>query len=89
LSAGQSTGGINAALGTLPAPPPAFTPPTAKPQVVPPRKRKCRRGFRQKRIKGKVRCVKVRKRHHRKGGKSRRLAVPSTYTRVAAHRFAR
>lgn len=79
LSTGQSMGGINAMLGTLPAPPPAFAPPpAAKPPVVAPRKRKCRRGFRKKRIKGKVRCVKVRKkRHHRRGGKSKRLAVPA------------
>jgi hypothetical protein len=89
LSAGQSTGGINAALGTLPVSPPAFTPPAAKPPFVPPRKRKCRRGFRKKRVKGKVRCVKVRRRHHRRGDKSKRLAVPSRYSQVAVHRFAR
>jgi hypothetical protein len=61
LSTGQSVGGINAALGSLPAPP-TVTPPAAQPPIH--RKRKCRRGFKKKRVKGKVRCVKVRK--HRK-----------------------
>lgn len=69
LATGQSVGGINAQLGT-PIGPPAITPPvTVNPPAVHHRKRKCRRGFRKKRIKGKVRCVKVRKhRKHRKHG---------------------
>jgi len=68
LSPGQTAGGINAQLGTLPAPP-VITPPAANPPVVHHRKRKCRRGFRKKRVKGKVRCVKVHKhRKHRKHG---------------------
>jgi hypothetical protein len=70
LSTGQSVGGINAQLGTLPAPPPVLTPPAATPPVVHHRKRKCRRGFKKKRVRGKVRCVKVHK--HRKHRKHKR-----------------
>ena len=73
LATGQSVGGVNAQLGTPMAPPVLTPPPAAKPPIAPPRKRKCRRGFRKKRIKGKVRCVKVRK--HRKRGKNRQLRV--------------
>ena len=69
LSTGQAVGGIDATLGTLPAPPPVLTPPAAKPPVAAsPRKRKCRRGFRKKRIKGKVRCVKVHRKHRKHRG---------------------
>ncbi|HEU4463213.1 MAG TPA: carboxypeptidase-like regulatory domain-containing protein [Solirubrobacterales bacterium] len=77
LLTGGSVGGINAQLGSPPAPPPAFTPPpAAQPPVTAPRKRKCRRGFRKKRIKGKVRCVKARKhRKHRQRGKNRQLKL--------------
>jgi hypothetical protein len=60
LGIGSDAGGINARLGS----PAVATPPT----VVPPRtnpparkRKKCRRGFRKKKVKGKVRCVKVRK----------------------------
>lgn len=51
--------GIDASLGTPPSPPPT---PTPKPKP-----KKCKRGFKKKRVKGKVRCIKVHKhrRHHR------------------------
>jgi Carboxypeptidase regulatory-like domain len=75
LSTGQSQTGIDAILSTPPVTPPG-TPPaqvigppsSVTPPVTTPRKRKCRRGFRRKKVRGKVRCVKVRKhrrhRHH-------------------------
>lgn len=74
LSTGQSVGGIDAQLGTLPAPPVA-TPPTANPPVIHHRKRKCRRGFKRKRVKGKVRCVKVHKHHRHRKHKAGRLLL--------------
>lgn len=60
LGSGVDAGGINARLGVpLMATPPTVVPPRTNP---PARKRKkCRRGFRKKKVKGKVRCVKVRK----------------------------
>jgi Carboxypeptidase regulatory-like domain len=88
LSGGQLVTGINAQLGIPATPPvPAFTPPpVAKPPVVaPPRERQCRRGFRKKKIKGKVRCVKVRK--HRRHSKHR--SGKSGNNRMLRQRFLR
>jgi hypothetical protein len=73
ITAGETRTGINADLlapPPLPLPssaaslPPAATPPPAANPL--PRKKKCRKGFKRKKVKGKVRCVKVRKhRRHR------------------------
>lgn len=48
--------------GGSPSPPPKSTPPVTKPKPL-----KCKKGFKKKRVKGKTRCVKIKKRH--KGGK--------------------
>jgi hypothetical protein len=68
IVAGEVKAGVNADLLVPPAPPlpPAMvTPPAANPTLVP-RKKKCRKGFKRKKVKGRVRCVRVRKhRHHR------------------------
>jgi Carboxypeptidase regulatory-like domain len=70
IATGAAVSGIDARLGP-PAPPvpppPTVTPPTVNPPAAhKPRKRKCRRGFKRKKVKGRVRCVKVRKhRRHR------------------------
>jgi len=98
LSTGQSQSGISAVLaappvvppgGTPLSPPPAVTPPaTGSPPVVTPRKRKCRKGFRKKKVKGKVRCVKVRKhrRQKRRAAASTVLLAPAAVTpRLASH----
>jgi Ca2+-binding RTX toxin-like protein len=52
-------GGIDANTGceTLEAPPPALTPPTAAPAAP----KKCKKGQKRKRVKGKVKCVKKRR----------------------------
>ncbi len=94
LTAGQALGGINAQLGNPPAPagPVVTPPPTVTPPVATPRKRKCRKGFRKKRVKGKVRCVKKRKHHrHRKHHHSLRPQppLPREHARVAVARFLR
>jgi hypothetical protein len=81
LSPGQTAGGINAMLGAPPAPPPAVTP-VVKPPIV--HKHRCRRGFKKKRIKGKVRCVKVRK--HRKHRKHRTRKGSRPFTQEARFR---
>jgi hypothetical protein len=47
---------------TVPVPPPVITPPS----TTPPRKPlRCRKGFKKKRVRGKVRCVKIKKRRRR------------------------
>jgi hypothetical protein len=75
--------GIDARYG-LPAP--VVTPPVASPPVKPkPRKKKCPRGKKRKKIKGKVRCVKVRK--HRKHRQHRHQA--SFSAQPEAQRFFR
>jgi carboxypeptidase family protein len=71
LGTGAAVPGIDARFGTPPhATPPTITPPAPQPK----RKRKCRRGFRKKKVHGKVRCVKVRK--HRRHGKRRGAVTP-------------
>ena len=79
LSSGSDTGGIDARLGApLTATPPTIVPPRTNPPVR--KRKKCRRGFRKKKVKGKVRCVKVRKhkrhkqRQHRQPSGNRFLA---------------
>jgi hypothetical protein len=63
LGAGGSATAIDARYGAAP-PPPLVTPP----RVSPPRKhRKCPRGKRKRRVHGKVRCVRVHKRHRHRG----------------------
>jgi hypothetical protein len=78
LGTGASVAGINARYAPALTPPPLVTPPTVSP---PPRKRrKCPRGKRKRRVHGKVRCVRVHKRHHRHhrggGGGAPRLLRP-------------
>lgn len=60
LAAGQSVPGINAKLGNA-ATPPVITPVTP---VVHHRRKRCRKGYVRKKVKGKVRCVKRHKHHH-------------------------
>jgi hypothetical protein len=67
LGTGGTAAGINARFGT-----PQVSPPLATVVPKPPirKKHKCRRGYKKKLVKGKRRCVKVRKRHrhrHRHG----------------------
>ena len=65
LGAGSVTTGIDGDLGPGPVPP-VVTPPAFTPPVVHHRKH-CKKGFRKKRVHGKVRCVKKKKkRKHRK-----------------------
>jgi Carboxypeptidase regulatory-like domain len=71
---GQAKLGIDAALAAKPRPPsppvvvpvfsqppPALTTTTAPPAAKPARRLKCKKGFRKRRVKGKARCVKVKK----------------------------
>lgn len=66
LSNGSLATGIDADLGTPPppviVPPPAAPPLAKKPQ---PRRKHCKKGFRKKRVHGKVRCVKKKRKHRR------------------------
>ncbi|HET9198461.1 MAG TPA: carboxypeptidase-like regulatory domain-containing protein [Solirubrobacterales bacterium] len=81
LEAGELASGINGDLlgGPPPPVPPVVTPPPAPPVAVPaaPRRKHCKKGFRKKRVKGKVRCVKVKKHRRRHAGAKRpaRLAT--------------
>jgi len=77
LGPGQVFDGVNAALlePSLPLPSPAERlagdplVAAAPPVVVPPIKKRCKRGFHKKKVKGKVRCVRVKpkKNRHRRG----------------------
>ncbi|HET7122012.1 MAG TPA: carboxypeptidase-like regulatory domain-containing protein [Solirubrobacterales bacterium] len=78
LGAGSSAGAIDARYAPLVRTPPLVVPPTVTP---PARKhRKCPRGKKKRRIHGKVRCVRVHKRHrhrhHGSGGGAPRLLRP-------------
>jgi len=65
LGLGSVTTGIDADLGPGPvAPPVAAAPPTFPPLAAAPRPKRCKKGFRKKRVHGKVRCVKKKKRKH-------------------------
>ncbi|HYG97235.1 MAG TPA: carboxypeptidase regulatory-like domain-containing protein [Solirubrobacterales bacterium] len=65
LAGGSDAGGINARLGVpAVATPPTVVPPRANPPAAR-KKKKCRRGFRKKKVKGKVRCVKKARKHKR------------------------
>jgi len=78
LVAGTVTTGIDAdiELTPTPTPQPAATPQLLAPSVVssplvqaqppPPKRRVCPKGFRKKRVAGKVRCVRKHKRHHQR-----------------------
>lgn len=83
VSAPASVNGVDASLLTPQVPPPA--PPVALPnQVVPPpvpisepvakKKSMCRWGYRKRKVKGKTRCVKVRKKRGRGSGKGGKRA---------------
>jgi hypothetical protein len=70
LASGASGTGVDARFALAPAPP-VLTPPLARPPVH--KHRKCRRGYRKKLVRGKRRCVKVRKhRRHRHGKQAHR-----------------
>jgi len=72
LATGSSVTGIDARFGFAP------TPPVARPPVVRPpirKHRKCRRGYRKKLVRGKRRCVKVRK--HRRHRHKKQAARPT------------
>jgi len=85
LIAGNTTTGIDADLGsnaTPVIPRPVVTPPTATPPVVAkPHRKRCKKGFRKKRVHGKVRCVKKRRKHrHHHHQIHNRPAIPSRAT---------
>jgi hypothetical protein len=75
LSAAEARAGVDAALvPTLvpasPIPPPpapdvAIAPPPVLPLPVVTRPKKCRKGFQKRQVKGKARCLRVRRKHHR------------------------
>lgn len=75
LNAPQPRTGVDAALLTSRVAPPPLEPPAAPdvavaaPPVLPPpvakTPKKCRKGFKKRKIKGKVKCVRVHRRHHR------------------------
>lgn len=88
LNAPQPRTGVDAALLTSRVAPPPLEPPAAPdvaiaappvlPSPVAKTPKKCRKGFKKRRIKGKVRCVKVHRRHHRpkrSGGTRRRVQI--------------
>lgn len=67
LAAGSSTTAIDADLGPGPVAPPVVAtppPPAFPPLATKPRPKHCKKGFRKKRVHGKVRCVKRKKRRH-------------------------
>lgn len=67
LSAGNVASGIDADLGaTTPAPPPTTTPPIFTPPIGKAKTpvKRCKKGFRKKRVHGKVRCVRKKRKHH-------------------------
>jgi hypothetical protein len=92
LGTGGSVTGIDARLGppatppsggsgpgeVVPPPPPVIlaVPPATTPPAVTPRHKHCRKGFRRKKVKGKVRCVRRRK-HHAPSGAARAGAAPA------------
>lgn len=81
VATGQNVTGIDDHLGSA-APavitPPAVTPITSpRPKIVAKPVRHCRKGFRRKKVRGKIRCVKRRHHHHRRH-RSGRTIVPAT-----------
>jgi hypothetical protein len=65
LATGQAVSGIDARLGPPPTPP-VVTPPVAPKTTVHHKPKHCRKGLKRKKVKGKVRCVKPHKHHHRR-----------------------
>lgn len=67
LSTGQAASGIDARLGPPPVlQPPAVVTPPPTPAKKPVKRKHCRKGFKRKKVKGRYRCVRVKKhRHHR------------------------
>jgi hypothetical protein len=65
LGAGSVATGIDADLGPGPPPAPIVKPPVVVPPPVAskPKPKRCKRGFRKKRVHGKVRCVKKKRKH--------------------------
>jgi hypothetical protein len=85
LTDGSTVTGIDGDLGTNSTPviPPAVvTPPAATPTVIAkPHRKRCKKGFRKKRVHGKVRCVKKKRRRHRRHHQiHNRPAVPDRAT---------
>ncbi len=72
LATGGSVSAIDAHLGTAPAgqppatiaTPPAVTPPGTALSAPPPRHKQCRKGLKRKKVKGRMRCVRSKKRRH-------------------------
>lgn len=99
IAGGETRTGINADLlapGLPPVKPPAVVvtpppPPVVKPVTLPkPGKGKCRKGFKKKRVKGKVRCVKKRKVRRRQQRQRIVLGGGDAYDLTrAAYRFGR
>jgi hypothetical protein len=74
LATGQSVSGIDARIGSS-VTPPVIRPITPVPTVHHPRKR-CRRGYVRKKVKGRMRCVKRHHRHRRHGSQAGRPQRP-------------
>jgi hypothetical protein len=76
LAPGDVATGVNADLlgGPAPPAPPVITPPVVAPVPAAPKPKHCKKGFRKKRVKGKARCVKIKKRRHKHPGGSKRSA---------------
>lgn len=84
LNGGSVATGIDADLGSPPSAPSVAVPPIAGPAPAPTTKPpvhrlRCKKGFRKKRVRGKVRCVKRKKHKHRRHAKAR----PAVPTRAA------
>jgi hypothetical protein len=74
LSSGSVVTGIDADLGFPPPLVPAVTPPSFVPPIAQkprPHRKRCKKGFRKKRVHGKVRCVKRKKHKHRRHAQAR------------------
>lgn len=71
LGSGSVIGGVDARLGPPPpTSPPALGPPPVAFSVTKPKPKRCKAGFKRKKVRGKVRCVRVhrhKRRHHRAG----------------------
>jgi hypothetical protein len=87
VTAPSTTVGIDARFGT----PPVVVPPPAPPAVHPvvPKKKACNKGFKRRTVKGKARCVKLKKRHRHKGKGAKHRAGRALFEPAPPPRFLR
>jgi Carboxypeptidase regulatory-like domain len=71
LATGAQVSGVDAHLISSAPVSPALQAPVLRPPIHHRKPLRCKRGFRKKRLKGKVRCVKVHKRRHHRHGRHR------------------